>query len=207
MESKTKDLTYIAIVLAIGAVLKLLSDLFTRTVLFFLFIDPLLLTAVFLLLKYPKIKVALIITAVQSILGVTLFLTTDMWFIRPVIVLLCFIFVKIFNKTKLTIEKKYMFSCFFSSLTTIIVVALVLIGIVLFIPQLFPMDEVMQQISVFGNNLPIQSQMLIAENTISLILIALGVMGVFYSFIPASTHLFLAFLISKIFKIEKQMNR
>ena len=85
---------------------------------------------------------------------------------------------------------------FFSSLTTIIVVALVLIGIVLFIPQLFPMDEVMQQISVFGNNLPIQSQMLIAENTISLILIALGVMGVFYSFIPASTHLFLAFLIS-----------
>ena len=73
MESKTKDLTYIAIVLAIGAVLKLLSDLFTRTVLFFLFIDPLLLTDVFLLLKYPKIKVTLIITAVQSILGVHYF--------------------------------------------------------------------------------------------------------------------------------------
>lgn len=205
MEFNSKDLTYIAIVLAIGAVLKLLTDIFTRTILFFLFIDPLLLTSVFLLLKYPKLKVAIGVAVVQTILGVSLFFATDMWFIRPIIVLICFIFVKIFYKTKMNIEKKYMYASFCSSLTTIVMVALVLIGIVLFIPQLFPMQEVMQQMSVFGSQLPIESQSLINENAISLIVIALSAMALFFSFIPAFTHMFLAFLISKIFKIEKHM--
>ena len=202
---RTRDLTYISIVLGLSVIFKFLTDILTRTVLFVFFIDPFLLTAVFILLKYPKFKVAIILAISQTVLSAMFFMATDMWFIRPFIVLLCFLSVKIIHKVKVSIEKKYMFASFLSSMSTIIMVSIVLIIIVLFMPNLFPMEEIQQQMALLSGNISEQGQDMMANDFLSLIIISLVVMAFIFSFIPATAHLLLALLISRVFKIEKKI--
>lgn len=207
---KTRDLTFISIMLAVGVVLKLVTDVIFRTFLFMFFIDPLILIDVYLLIKYPKFKVALSVAAVQTLLSATLFMNTDMWFVRPFIVLIAFVIVKLFSKKKqITETKKYMFSCFFTSMFTIFLVCLILIGVILFVPDFFPMAEVQSQMASMSQDMPLNAEQrdLINNSLEELMIISLSITAIIFSLIPATIHMLLAFIISKTVKSHKKKQK
>ena len=88
---KTKDLTFVALLLTVGVVLKALTDSFMRTALFFLMWDPLTIINTCIFMKYKDKKYLFAIIVVETVLAATIFTTTDIFFLRPLDVIITYL--------------------------------------------------------------------------------------------------------------------
>ena len=109
---KTKDLTFLSLLLASGIVIKYITDAFTRTFLFFLMIDPLMLVNGIIFTKYKKPIYLVTVMIIETVLSATLFMTTDFWLLRPINILITYFVCLIFDKknTKLILFLSTFFS-------------------------------------------------------------------------------------------------
>ena len=122
---KTKDLTFVSLLLTVGVVLKALTDSLMRTALFFLMWDPLTIINVCIFSKYKHKKYLFAIMVVETVLAATIFTTTDIFFFRPIDILLTYLICCVFIK-KDRIKLKYFLSTFVTLLFNIV-------GIIFFI--------------------------------------------------------------------------
>lgn len=182
----------VSMLLALGFVLKLVTDLLTRTVASFLFVDFLLLITVIILYRYPFFKVAVAVAFVETIVSATLFTMTDMWFIRPIIVLIAFVVIRIVQKRSWEERTKFIWACFFTSKLTIIAVSAVLMGILFVSPELLGLDAALAQLS--DSMLSAEQVLFLEENFVLLLACSLVLLAFLYSYIPAFVHLFLGML-------------
>lgn len=193
----------ISMLLALGFVLKLVTDLLTRSVASFLFVDFLLLITVVVLYRYPLFKVAVAVAFVETIVSATLFTMTDMWFVRPVIVLIAFVVIRIIQKRSWKERNKFIWACFFTSKLTIIAVSAILMGILFVSPDLLGLDAALAQLS--DSMLSTEQVLFLEENLVLLLACSLVLLAFLYSYIPAFVHLFLGMLAFKALqKIENK---
>lgn len=122
-KTDTKSITFIALLLALGVVLKALTDGFMRTVFFFLMWDPLTIVNTCIFLKFKEKKYLFAVMVVETVLAATLFATTDIYFLRPFDILVTY-FVCYLFKTK-GVKLKYFLSTFCSLLMNIVVIFLI----------------------------------------------------------------------------------
>ena len=122
MTSQTKNMTFIALLLATGIVFKAVTDSFMRTIFFFLMWDPLIIVNSCIFMRFKEKKYLFSVMVVETVLAATLFATTDIYFLRPLDVLVTYLvcnFIKS-NNYKL----KYFLSTFFSLLSNILIILL-----------------------------------------------------------------------------------
>lgn len=202
---KTKVMTEVSLLLAVGFVLKLMTDLVTRTALSFLFIDLLMLVTIVILYRNPQWKVALSVAIIEGVMSATLFTVTDMWFIRPIIVLIAFGLIKWVQKRKWKETTKFMTVCFFTSKFTVLAVSMILMGVVMLAPQLFGFEMIMGQLENYQSMgmLSEEQMLLLTENMQIFMVIALALMGLLYAYIPAFVHMFFGWLLAKALKMNK----
>lgn len=202
---KTKVMTEVSLLLAVGFVLKLMTDLVTRTALSFLFIDLLMLVTIVILYRNPQWKVALSVAIIEGVMSATLFTVTDMWFIRPIIVMIAFGLIKWVQKRKWKETTKFMTVCFFTSKFTILAVSMILMGVVMLSPQLFGFEMIMGQLENYQSMgmLSEEQMLLLTENMQIFMVIALALMGLLYAYIPAFVHMFFGWLLAKALKMNK----
>lgn len=194
----------ISILLAMGFAVKMVSDLVTRTALTFLFIDFLMLTAIVILYRFPKFKVALLVAVIQTAVSGTLFTATDMWFIRPVVVIIAFGIVVFVKRRKWKEQTQFIWACFLTSKLTILSISFIFILILLIMPELLPFGTVeglTAQSDMFGPN-----EVALLEDNFKLIIICLLLaMGFIYAYIPAFVHLLGGIIVFKVLKrIERK---
>lgn len=200
----TRMISEISILLAMGFAVKMVSDLVTRTALTFLFIDFLMLTAIVILYRFPKFKVALLVAVIQTVVSGTLFTATDMWFIRPVVVMIAFGIVVFVKRRKWKEQTQFIWACFLTSKLTILSISFIFILILLIMPELLPFGTVeglTAQSDMFGPN-----EVALLEDNFKLIIICLLLaMGFIYAYIPAFVHLLGGIIVFKVLKrIERK---
>lgn len=200
----TRMISEISILLAMGFAVKMVSDLVTRTALTFLFIDFLMLTAIVILYRFPKFKVALLVAVIQTAVSGTLFTATDMWFIRPVVVMIAFGIVVFVKRRKWKEQTQFIWACFLTSKLTILSISFIFILILLIMPELLPFGTVeglTAQSDMFGPN-----EVALLEDNFKLIIICLLLaMGFIYAYIPAFVHLLGGIIVFKVLKrIERK---
>lgn len=187
----TKMTTEISFLLALGVILKIITDMIFRTGLSFLFIDLTMIITVFILYRYPTFKVALLIAFAQTIYHGLLFTTTDIWFIRPIIVLLAFGFMKLLAKRK----HRFIYTVFLTSKFTFITISLLFILIVFAFPQLINYDTISQQSEMLLDNR--EFSIILEENFKLIMLTAAVILGLLYAYIPAFANMFIAWMFYK----------
>lgn len=141
---KTKDLTFLSLLLASGIVIKYITDTFTRTFLFFLMIDPLMLVNGIIFTKYKKPVYLFTVMVIETVLSATLFMTTDFWLLRPINILITYLVCNLFSKRK---PKLILFLSTFFSMVVDIVLAFLLF---VFFPGITGVDST-QLLTVMNN--------------------------------------------------------
>lgn len=141
---KTKDLTFLSLLLASGIVIKYITDTFTRTFLFFLMIDPLMLVNGIIFTKYKKPVYLFTVMVIETVLSATLFMTTDFWLLRPINILITYLVCNIFSNKK---PKLILFLSTFFSMVVDIVLAFLLF---VFFPGITGVDST-QLLTVMNN--------------------------------------------------------
>lgn len=131
---KTKDITTISLLLASGVIIKYITDLFTRTFLFFLILDPLILINVLIFLRYKKPSYLFSVMIVETVLSATLFMTTDFYLLRPVNVFITYLVCLLLQ------NKNEKLILFLSTLFSIIVDVLISFCLFLFLPEITGID-------------------------------------------------------------------
>lgn len=124
MKNNTKELTFIALLLAAGIVVKGITDSFLRTFLFFLMLDPLTVVNACIFIKYPKKKYLFGLIIAETVLAATIFMATDIYFLRPLDIFITFLVCKCL--TKKSVRLRYFFSTFFSLFINILLAFTVL---------------------------------------------------------------------------------
>lgn len=132
--SATKDLTIVSLLLATGVIVKYLTDIFTRTFLFFLLLDPLILINVIIFLKYKKPKYLLMVMVVETVLSATLFMTTDFYLLRPINILISYLICILFK------NKNPKWIIFLSTVMSVITDVVFSFLLFLFLPGLTGVD-------------------------------------------------------------------
>lgn len=152
VKMKTKDLTFVSLLLTVGIVLKGLTDSLMRTALFFLMWDPLTIINVCIFLKYKDKKYLFAIMVVETVLAATIFTTTDVFFFRPIDILMTYFICTIIKKER--VKLKY----FLSTFCTLFLNIFGFLGLLLLNPEMLNVDipeldrlfVVMEQMDVWG---------------------------------------------------------
>lgn len=209
-ETATKELTTISMFLGLGVVIKLLSDILTRTVLSFLFIDPLTIVTVFLLYKFPRFKNAVLLAIGETTISLILFTATDIWFLRPVMVFIAYGVVKFFKGRKYKDVTKFMWSCFFAVKFNILAISVIFLGLLFIAPDLLPIQEISNSLTSTGKEMGLGTTelSLIQDNLTLIMLMSILIIGVIYAYIPATAHLIIGYFIGKhlLPKTKKEEN-
>lgn len=204
----TRMMAEISMLLSLGFALKLVTDILTRTVASFLFIDFLLLMTVVIVYLYPKLKVVIIVAAIETVVSATLFTLTDMWFVRPIIVFIAFGVIRFVMKKNWKEQTKFVVACFLTSKLTIVAVSFILIAVLYIHPTLLGFDGILNQLQGY-NSLISEEQLLFLEDNFEIIMTAsLLLMALLYAYIPAFMHLFLGLAVFKILnKVKNKQSK
>lgn len=154
---KTKDLTFVSLLLTVGIVLKGLTDSFMRTALFFLMWDPLTIINTCIFLKYREKKYLFGVMVVETVLAATIFTTTDIFFFRPIDILITYFICMFIKKGK--VKLKY----FLSTFCTLFFNIFGILGLLFLSPAMLNIDitelqklfTLMEQMDVWGKLLGI----------------------------------------------------
>lgn len=190
----TKMISEIGLLIALGVVFKIVTDIVFRTGLSFLFIDLTLLVTVVILYRYPLVKIALMVGFIQMAISAMFFMTTDIWFMRPVIALLGIGFIKLLQKRKWKDQTKFIWSVFLTSKFTVLAVSIVLIIAILFFPNFINYETVM---GTFEAGIDEEILWIIEGNFVLLMICAAVLLGLIYAYIPAFANMFIGFLFFK----------
>lgn len=194
----------IAMLLALGIVLKLTTDLVMRTVASFLFVDFLLLITVVILYRHPYLKVAFVLLVVETVVSATLFTLTDMWFVRPIVVLIAFGVIRVVQKKLWKERTKFVWACFLTSKLTIVSVSALFMGVLLINPEILGLSAALSQLG--ESVLTVEQATFLEENYKVLLASSLFLLAFIYAYIPAFVHLFLGMLIfSALQKVNKRI--
>ena len=185
---KTKDLTFLSLLLASGIVIKYITDTFTRTFLFFLMIDPLMLVNGIIFTKYKKPVYLFTVMVIETVLSATLFMTTDFWLLRPINILITYLVCNIFSNRK---PKLILFLSTFFSMVIDIVLAFLLF---VFFPGITGVDST--QLLTVMNNI---SDMF-SGNTLIVIYGIAFVLMCLWATIPSLINMFLGNKVLNIFQ-------
>lgn len=120
--SQTKNMTFIALLLATGIVFKAVTDSFMRTVFFFLMWDPLTIVNTCIFMKFKEKKYLFSVMIVETVLAATLFATTDIYFLRPLDVFVTYLVCNLIKSN--SYKLKYFLSTFCSLLSNILIIFL-----------------------------------------------------------------------------------
>lgn len=191
---KTKDITTISLLLASGVIIKYITDLFTRTFLFFLIIDPLILINVLIFLRYKKPSYLLSVMVVETVLSATLFMTTDFYLLRPVNVLITYLVCILFK------NKSDKLILFLSTTFSIIVDVILSFCLFLFLPEITGVDttSLMNVVKSIGETF--SGKWLILVYGTSFILMSL------WASIPGFINMFIGDKILKLFGKKGALN-
>lgn len=189
----TKMTTEVSFLLALGVVLKIVTDMIFRTGLSFLFIDLTMIITVFILYRYPIFKVALLVAIAQTIYHGLLFTTTDIWFMRPFIVLLAFGFMKLLINKK----HKFIYTVFLTSKFTVLLVSIVFMLIVFMMPQVLNYETFMQVADPSGALEGSPAAIIIEENFKLVMFTVALIFGLLYAYIPAFANAIIALIFYK----------
>ena len=191
---KTKDITTISLLLASGVIIKYITDLFTRTFLFFLIIDPLILINVLIFLRYKKPSYLLSVMVVETVLSATLFMTTDFYLLRPVNVLITYLVCILFK------NKSDKLILFLSTTFSIIVDVILSFCLFLFLPEITGVDttSLMNVVQSIGETF--SGKWLVLVYGMSFILMSL------WASIPGFINMFIGDKILKLFGKKGALN-
>lgn len=145
--NKTRELTEITMLLILGLIIKVLTDIFTRTFFSFLLLDPFSFMNVVILIKYPKWKNMILLCISETILSLFFFISTDIWFLRPIFILITFFSVLLINnlfKTK-NIKFRYLSSIFASRFITFFLLGIIMLLLFNFYSDSLHIKELLNQ--------------------------------------------------------------
>lgn len=189
-------ITKISLLIALSIIIKLVTDIFTRSFLMFLFIDPIIMFTAYIIVYHSKLNMAIILSVLQTLLSYLIFPTTDIWFIRPFIPIICFLYVSRLNKKDIPTNKKVSKAVFICSYMSILLTALTLVFFLFMMPSLFPMDTIVSTLAKFNDIVDVGT----LKNVMAVILI---IMGFIYSFVPAFSNMF---IVKQVLKFVTQFN-
>lgn len=131
---KSKELTFIALSVALGLVIKMVTDTFMRTFLFFLMWDPLMIINTCIFIKFKNRHHIIPLVIIETMMAAVLFMNTDIYFLRPFSVIITYLACR-FIKTK-KITTKYFWATFCSLLFNLSAIFLLF----LLFPQILNID-------------------------------------------------------------------
>lgn len=205
-KKKSRKISELALLMGSGAVLKLLTDIVFRTVLFALLFDPFILINSIIFTKYSKAKDLTAVILCETCLTGVLFTTTDLWFIRPLTITVTFLTIKILRLTKVTKDtkiKQYQWEIKLSSAITsyfsVLIPCLISILIIFFLPScnLYQTFYTTVEGMVTNSSIPTELIQKTVLDLRTLIVVGSLITGLIYSFVPALFSLGVSSLVCK----------
>jgi len=132
-----KELSLVAVVICFSTAVKLIGDLFFRTVAFPLLFDPYIIAMVFLLVKYPRTILAINLGLATLLLSLAVFPVTDFWVFRPLLAVVCLFSVRraysLFGEDR---RRVFLYSSFYTPFWASLILLSAMVAVFFAIPDI-----------------------------------------------------------------------